>query len=75
MRADIWCSARNAQRIPAVMQHPAFKANPWATIREHANNSLATAEAAQSIAERKAADESRKVKAAENLAAAMSGIE
>jgi hypothetical protein len=57
------------------MQHPAFKANPWATIREHAANSLATSEAVTSVAERKAAAETAKSKAAENLAVAMSGIE
>ncbi|WVO14398.1 hypothetical protein L204_102031 [Cryptococcus depauperatus] len=30
-----------AKRIPAVMQHPTFQQNPWATIREHAGNTLA----------------------------------
>ncbi|WOO76714.1 uncharacterized protein LOC62_01G000337 [Vanrija pseudolonga] len=42
-----------AQRIPAVMAHPSFKASPWATIREHAANSLAAAEASTSLAQRK----------------------
>ncbi|KAL7422495.1 hypothetical protein Q5752_003143 [Cryptotrichosporon argae] len=32
--------ASNAKRIPAVMKHPAFAANPWATIRLHASNTL-----------------------------------
>lgn len=36
------CSALEAKRIPAVMKHPAYKDNPWATIRLHASNSIAT---------------------------------
>lgn len=35
-------SALEAKRIPAVMEHPVFKANPWATIRLHASNTLST---------------------------------
>lgn len=35
------------------MAHPAFKANPWATIREHAGNSLAVAPEVEAVAQRK----------------------
>ncbi|WVF67543.1 hypothetical protein IAT40_002299 [Kwoniella sp. CBS 6097] len=31
-----------AKRMPAVMAHPAYKSNPWAAIREHAGNTIAT---------------------------------
>ncbi|WWC90496.1 uncharacterized protein L201_005432 [Kwoniella dendrophila CBS 6074] len=31
-----------SQRIPAVISHPAYKTNPWATIREHVGNTIAT---------------------------------
>ncbi|EJT48909.1 hypothetical protein A1Q1_02004 [Trichosporon asahii var. asahii CBS 2479] len=41
-----------AVRIPAVMQHPSFRANPWATIREHAGNTLAAAESVKDMEER-----------------------
>jgi hypothetical protein len=41
------------------MSHPAFKASPWATIREHATNTLAAAEGAKSVQDRKAAEERR----------------
>ncbi|KAK1927268.1 hypothetical protein DB88DRAFT_477422 [Papiliotrema laurentii] len=34
--------ALEAKRIPAIVQHPAYKASPWSTIRLHASNSLAT---------------------------------
>lgn len=63
--ADI--SATNAKRIPAVMSHPAFKANPWATIREHANNTLAAADGVKSVQDRKA-EEERKVRERERIA-------
>ncbi|KAK4687014.1 hypothetical protein P7C73_g3096, partial [Tremellales sp. Uapishka_1] len=29
------------KRIPIIMKHPAFKTNPWETIRLHASNSIA----------------------------------
>lgn len=29
-----------AVRTPQILAHPAFRANPWATIRQHAGNSL-----------------------------------
>ncbi|WVW85479.1 hypothetical protein I302_107517 [Kwoniella bestiolae CBS 10118] len=32
----------SSKRIPAVLSHPAYKANPWATIREHVGNTIAT---------------------------------
>jgi hypothetical protein len=31
-------------RLPAILKHPSFAANPWATIREHATNSVAQQE-------------------------------
>ncbi|WVQ95084.1 hypothetical protein IAU59_002178 [Kwoniella sp. CBS 9459] len=33
-----------AKRMPAVMAHPAYKSNPWAAIREHVGNTIATKE-------------------------------
>lgn len=45
-------SSAAAVRIPAVMQHPSFRANPWATIREHAGNTLAAAESVKDMEER-----------------------
>ena len=41
-RHKLIISALEAKRIPAVMEHPAFKTNPWATIRLHASNTLST---------------------------------
>jgi len=38
--ADYCCSALESKRIPAVMKHPAFQQNAWATIRMHAANSI-----------------------------------
>lgn len=29
------------KRIPAIMQHPEYRKDPWATIRLHASNSVA----------------------------------
>jgi hypothetical protein len=37
--------SEEAKRRDAVMNHVQFKSNPWATIRMHAGNSLATKEA------------------------------
>jgi hypothetical protein len=34
------CSSNEAKRTGAVMDHVQFKADPWATIRMHAGNSL-----------------------------------
>lgn len=34
------CSQAEALRTPQILAHPSFKANPWATIRQHAGNSL-----------------------------------
>lgn len=31
------------------MQHPSFRANPWATIREHAGNTLAAADSVKGL--------------------------
>ena len=69
-------SAANARRIPAVMSHPAFKANPWATIREHAANTLAVAEDVKAVQERKIA-EAKRVEQREQVAipSGMVGIE
>lgn len=71
-------SSTNAQRMPAVMAHPAFKANPWATIREHAANSLAEAEAVKDVSERKRAavanQESDKVRLPKGMQG-MEGVE
>jgi hypothetical protein len=41
------------------MSHPAFKTNPWATIREHAANTLATAEGVKDVRDRKVAQATR----------------
>lgn len=40
MLTERFCRAIEAARIPAILQHPAYKADPWATIRLHASNSL-----------------------------------
>ncbi|CAD6583892.1 MAG: hypothetical protein TREMPRED_003672 [Tremellales sp. Tagirdzhanova-0007] len=34
-----------AKRIPAIMQHPEYRKDPWATIRLHASNSVAAKDA------------------------------
>lgn len=34
------CSLSSRAHVQAVLQNPAFKANPFAAIREHAGNSL-----------------------------------
>ncbi|KLT41388.1 hypothetical protein CC85DRAFT_286565 [Cutaneotrichosporon oleaginosum] len=65
----------NAQRIPAVMAHPAFKANPWATIREHAANSLAEAEAVKDVAERKKAKATQQELNKVRVPASLQGME
>ncbi|GMK56185.1 hypothetical protein CspeluHIS016_0300250 [Cutaneotrichosporon spelunceum] len=65
----------NAQRIPAVMAHPAFKANPWATIREHAANSLAEAQAVKDVADRKKATAAQLERDKVRLPASMQGME
>ncbi|WRT68537.1 uncharacterized protein IL334_005514 [Kwoniella shivajii] len=31
-----------SKRIPAVLSHPAYQSNPWAAIREHVGNTVAT---------------------------------
>ena len=36
--------ALEARRIPAIVRHPEFKKDPWATIRVHAGNSVAAKE-------------------------------
>nr|XP_018261616.1 uncharacterized protein I303_06056 [Kwoniella dejecticola CBS 10117]OBR83774.1 hypothetical protein I303_06056 [Kwoniella dejecticola CBS 10117] len=38
-----------SKRIPAVLSHPAYKSNPWAAIREHAGNSIATVSKTPSV--------------------------
>jgi hypothetical protein len=68
-------SSTNAQRIPAVMAHPAFKANPWATIREHASNSLAEAEAVKNVADRKKAKAAQQERDKVRVPASMQGME
>ncbi len=35
------CRGLEAKRIPAIMHHPEYKKDPWATIRLHASNSIA----------------------------------
>ncbi|BEJ11622.1 hypothetical protein CspHIS471_0200820 [Cutaneotrichosporon sp. HIS471] len=65
----------NAQRIPAVMAHPAFKANPWATIREHASNSLAEAQAVKNVADRKKATAAQQERDKVRVPASMKGME
>ncbi|TXT15939.1 hypothetical protein VHUM_00442 [Vanrija humicola] len=62
-----------AQRIPAVMAHPSFKAAPWATIREHAANSLAAAEASTSLAQRRGTSGAAKAEKAAAYAAGAGG--
>lgn len=40
-------------RLPAILKHPSFAANPWATIREHATNSVAQQEAPAPVQKKK----------------------
>lgn len=61
-----------------VMAHAAFKANPFATIREHAANSIAKSEEATAVVERKKQEKHEampKVRIPAGLAMAMDGIE
>lgn len=57
------------------MAHPAFKANPWATIREHAANSLAESEAVKDVAERKRAAVARQERDKVRLPKGMQGMD
>lgn len=57
------------------MAHPAFKANPWATIREHAANSLAEADEVKDVAERKKAKAAQQERDKVRLPASMQGME
>lgn len=54
------------------MQHPSFRANPWATIREHAANSLAQADAVKDLEEKARA---RRTPKANITVGGMDGIE